>query len=111
MSGGGGGTSSNEGGANDGVRRRCIGRGGRSFVFALAARPSASVARCAAGGRARPPEPLVKLLVTTAGKSSRSEPGGVRVPRRRRAGAPAHPHSNSGAGVAGSEPGVVYAGR
>lgn len=51
IKGGGGGTSSKAGGANEGARRRCIGRG----------LPSGSFAICACGGRARPPEPLVKL--------------------------------------------------
>lgn len=53
MSGGGGSSSSNAGGAKEGARKRCMGRASRSL--------GASWAMCAASGRERPPEPLVKL--------------------------------------------------
>lgn len=108
MRGGGGGTSSNAGGANDGARRRCIGRGGGS-----SARSLGSWAKCAWGGRAKPPEPFVKLRLTAlVGGSSASEHGEWPFELALlSAAAPGHPHSYSWAGGAGSEFGEVYAGR
>lgn len=102
MRGGAGGTSSKAGGAYEGARRRCIGRGGVGVARSLC------VARCACGGRASPPEPLVKLreklwpvelrratLARLGLLSSRSELAGVMVGSRGASGAPGQPHSNS----------------
>ena len=60
-SGGGGGRSSKDGGAKEGTRSRCMGRGGRSFDW---------YNRWAAGGRERPPDPDVKLGLARSGDSS-----------------------------------------
>jgi hypothetical protein len=78
------------------------------------------VARCACGGRARPPESFVKLreklwpveprraTVASAGLlSSRSDIAGAMTCSRGARDAPGQPHSNSWAGGAGSSAGVV----
>lgn len=79
------------------------------------------VARCACGGRARPPESLVKLreklwpveprrtMVPGVGRlSSRSDDvAGAMTCSRGAGGAPGHPHSNSWAGETGTSAGVV----
>lgn len=78
------------------------------------------VARCACGGRARPPESFVKLREKvwpveprratgpSAGLvSSRSDVAGAIICSRGARGAPGHPHSNSWAGGTGSSAGVV----
>lgn len=78
------------------------------------------VARCACGGRARPPESFVKLrekvwpveLRRVTGPSagllsSRSGVAGVIICSRSARDAPGHPHSNSWAGGRGSSAGFV----
>lgn len=77
-------------------------------------------ARCACGGRARPPESLVKLreklwpveprraMMPSAGLlSSRSDVVGAMACSRGARGAPGHPHANSWACGTGSSAGVV----
>lgn len=117
MSGGGGSSSSNAGGANDGARRRCMGRASRSL--------GASWAMCAASGRERPPEPLVKLrgrprveagpLGSVLGLLiwSREVDELMRLvgALRRVIGAPGQPQEYSSWMIAGSEDGSLYAGR
>lgn len=117
MSGGGGSSSSNAGGANDGARRRCIGRASRSL--------GASCAICAASGRERPPDPLVKLrgrprvgavhvpfsLVLLTWSSEVDELMRLVGPLRRVIGAPGQPQECSSWMTTGSEDGSLYAGR
>lgn len=115
-SGGGGSSSSNAGGANEGARRRCMGRASRSL--------GASWAMCAASGRERPPDPLVKLrgrprvgaaplesallLVWSSDVDELMQLVGA---LRRVIGAPGQPQEYSSWITAGSEDGSLYAGR
>lgn len=90
-----------------------MGRGVRSF--------DSSCAKCAWGGWASPPEPLVKLRGIPDSTSlalerrlaslpSAGPVGTVKLPLLTK-GAPGQPHSNSWACWTGSEFGDVYAGR
>lgn len=118
MSGGGGSSSSNAGGAKDGARRRCMGRASRSL--------GASWAMCAASGRERPPDPLVKLRgrprvgavplsllawMLLIWSSEVEELMRLVGALRRVIGAPGQPQEYSSWMTAGSEDGSLYAGR